>query len=65
MKSISRKVNVRAIFTGNASFDDLPPMHNTKLNIVQCQRSSTYIADMIKDKYGIATNRLLQKSSAG
>ncbi|HID27440.1 MAG TPA: hypothetical protein EYP22_06420 [Methanosarcinales archaeon] len=53
MKSISRKVNVRAIFTGNASFDDLPPMHNTKLNIVQCQRSSTYIADMIKDKYGI------------
>jgi nitrogenase molybdenum-iron protein alpha chain len=45
-------VRVLSIFTGNASFDDLPPMHAAKLNIVQCQRSSTYIAKMIQDKYG-------------
>ncbi|MBI5788278.1 MAG: nitrogenase component I subunit alpha [Candidatus Schekmanbacteria bacterium] len=45
-------IRVLTIFTGNASFDDLPVMHAAKLNIVQCQRSSTYIAQMIQDKYG-------------
>jgi len=35
---------VLSIFTGNASYNDIPIMHRAKLNIVQCQRSSTYIA---------------------
>jgi len=46
-------VRVLSVFTGNAAYHDLPPMHRAKLNIVQCQRSSTYIAKMIKDKYNI------------
>jgi len=46
-------VRVLSIFTGNASYNDIPPMHRAKLNIVQCQRSSTYIAKMIQDKYGV------------
>ena len=46
-------IRVLSIFTGNAGYHDIPPMHRAKLNIVQCQRSSTYIAKMIKDKYGV------------
>ena len=46
-------VRVLSVFTGNASYNDIPPMHRAKLNIVQCQRSSTYIAKMIRDKYGV------------
>jgi len=32
--------------------DDLKIMHKAALNIVHCQRSATYIADMMKEKYG-------------
>ncbi len=39
-------------FTGNVSVDDLRIMHKAALNIVHCQRSATYIADMMKEKYG-------------
>ena len=54
IKPLFDKLGVRivTIFTGDASFEDLPHMHAAKLNIVQCQRSSTYIAEMIQDKYG-------------
>jgi nitrogenase molybdenum-iron protein alpha chain len=39
-------------FTGNVSVDDIKIMHKAELNVVHCQRSATYIADMMKDKYG-------------
>lgn len=39
-------------FTGNVSVDELRSMHRAKLNVVHCQRSATYIADMMQDKYG-------------
>lgn len=39
-------------FTGNVSVDDLKIMHKARLNVVHCQRSATYIADMMRDKYG-------------
>lgn len=39
-------------FTGNVSVDDLKIMHKAALNVVHCQRSATYIADMMQEKYG-------------
>lgn len=39
-------------FTGNCSIDDLRWMHRARLNVVHCQRSATYIADMQMEKYG-------------
>ena len=39
-------------FTGNVSVDELKIMHKAKLNVIHCTRSATYIADMMKDKYG-------------
>ncbi len=44
---------VLTVFTGNASYADLPVMHRSKLNVVNCQRSSAYIAQMIKEKYEV------------
>lgn len=49
-EAIGLKIITR--FTGNASVEDLQKMHNARLNVVHCQRSSTYIADMMKDRYG-------------
>jgi len=45
-------LRIIARFTGNVSVDDLKIMHKAALNIVHCQRSATYIADMMKEKYG-------------
>ncbi|ABU60074.1 nitrogenase component I subunit alpha [Roseiflexus castenholzii] len=45
-------LQIIARFTGNVSVDDLKIMHKAALNIVHCQRSATYIADMMKEKYG-------------
>lgn len=45
-------LRIIARFTGNVSVDELKIMHKAALNIVHCQRSATYIADMMKDKYG-------------
>jgi nitrogenase molybdenum-iron protein alpha chain len=55
VKPLFERIGCRAltVFTGNASYADLPVMHRSKLNAVNCQRSSTYIAQMIKDKYGV------------
>lgn len=45
-------ITVVTAFTGNASIENLKIMHKAKLNVVHCQRSATYIADMMKEKYG-------------
>lgn len=39
-------------FTGNVKVDELKIMHKAALNVIHCARSATYIADMMKDKYG-------------
>ncbi len=44
-------VNIITRFTGNVSIDDLKIMHKAQLNVVHCQRSATYIADMMREKY--------------
>ncbi|NTW97539.1 MAG: nitrogenase component I subunit alpha [Oscillochloris sp.] len=49
-EAIGLKIITR--FTGNVSVDDLRIMHKAALNVVHCQRSATYIADMMQEKYG-------------
>ncbi len=44
-------IKVLTSFTGNCSIEDLQWMHRAKLNVVHCQRSATYIAEMQQDKY--------------
>jgi len=39
-------------FTGNVKVDDIKIMHKAALNVIHCARSATYIADMMKEKYG-------------
>ncbi len=45
-------LRVVCTFTGDSNYGDLTKMHEAKLNVVRCARSSRYIADMMKDKYG-------------
>jgi nitrogenase molybdenum-iron protein alpha chain len=48
------KTGVRILtrFTGNVSVDEMKIMHRAKLNMIHCQRSASYIADMMEAKYG-------------
>ena len=46
-------INVLSTFTGDCCHNEIGWMHRAKLSVVRCQRSSTYIAKMIEDKYGI------------
>ena len=46
-------INCLTTFTGDSSHHEISWMHRAKLSVVRCQRSSTYIAQMIEDKYGI------------
>ena len=46
-------IQVIAHFTGNAAYDDLRCMHRAQLNVVNCARSSGYIANELKKRYGI------------
>ncbi|KZX16990.1 nitrogenase subunit alpha [Methanobrevibacter filiformis] len=45
-------INVLSRFTGDSSHDEICWMHRSKLNLVRCQRSATYIAELIEEKYG-------------
>lgn len=45
-------------FTGNASLNDLHKLMDVKLNVVHCQRSAEYIAEMLKDGFNIPFNRV-------
>ncbi|NTV62128.1 MAG: nitrogenase component I subunit alpha [Oscillochloris sp.] len=45
-------LKIVARFTGNVGIDELKIMHKAALNVVHCQRSATYIADMMQEKYG-------------
>ncbi|MFP4437119.1 MAG: nitrogenase component I subunit alpha [Chloroflexaceae bacterium] len=45
-------VKILTRFTGNVSVDELRIMHKAELNVIHCARSATYVADMMKAKYG-------------
>lgn len=45
--------DIVATFTGNGSYETMKNAHTASLNLVQCHRSINYIAEMMKDKYGI------------
>lgn len=42
-----------SVFTGDGSFEALRQSHTADLNVVMCHRSINYIAEMMKDKFGI------------
>ncbi len=46
-------VNIVTVFTGNERIKNLIKMPDVKLNVVHCQRSAGYIADMIKEGHNI------------
>lgn len=46
-------INILSKFTGDCSHDEICWMHRAKLSLVRCQRSATYIADLIEEKYGV------------
>ncbi|MDH7578590.1 MAG: nitrogenase component I subunit alpha [Bacillota bacterium] len=55
IRPLFEKIGVRivAVFSGNERIENLIKMIDVKLNVVHCQRSAEYIADMIKDGYDI------------
>lgn len=46
-------LRIVSVFTGNERIENLIKMPDVKMNIVHCQRSAEYIADMVKDGYDI------------
>ena len=55
IKPLFERVGVRivTVFTGNERIANLLKMPDVRLNVVHCQRSAGYIADMEKDGYDI------------
>ena len=55
LESYLNEMGIRILsrFTGDSSHDEICFMHRVKLNLVRCQRSATYIADLIEEKYDI------------
>lgn len=41
------------VFTGNARFENLFKLPDARLNIVHCQRSATYIAELIRQGFNV------------
>jgi nitrogenase molybdenum-iron protein alpha chain len=46
-------IQVLSTFTGNGSYDDLRGMHRAHLNVLECARSSEYLCNELRVKYGI------------
>lgn len=46
-------VNIVCTITGDSHVDEIAQAHRAKLNIVQCQKSSNYLAEKMEKKYGI------------
>jgi len=51
-------VHVNATITGDGRVDDIRNAHNAALNVVQCSGSMNYLANMMKEKYGIPSMRV-------
>ncbi|MDR3152869.1 MAG: nitrogenase molybdenum-iron protein alpha chain [Deltaproteobacteria bacterium] len=52
---ILRKIGyeVVAVFTGDGQVRDVANSHTADLNLVQCHRSINYVAEMMKDAFGV------------
>jgi len=48
----SMGVNIISTISGDSVVDDIAKAHQAKLNIVQCQKSSNYLAKKLEKKYG-------------
>jgi nitrogenase molybdenum-cofactor synthesis protein NifE len=46
-------VNIISAITGDSHVEEIAQSHRAKLNIVQCQKSSNYLAKKMEKKYGI------------
>jgi nitrogenase molybdenum-cofactor synthesis protein NifE len=46
-------LNIISAITGDSKVEDIAKSHYAKLNIVQCQKSSNYLAKKMEKKYGI------------
>lgn len=46
-------IHVWAVFSGNASIEDIRRAHTAQLNLVMCHRSINYMAEMMEKAYGI------------
>ena len=46
-------IEVVCAMTGTSCYRDIKNAHLADLNLVQCHRSINYVADMMKDKYGM------------
>ena len=46
-------IQVLSCFTGNGSYDSLRGMHLAHLNVLECARSSEYICNELRVRYGI------------
>ena len=55
IKSYFDEMGIRILssFSGDSTHDEICWMHRAKLSLVRCQRSATYIADLIEQKYGV------------
>jgi len=46
-------VEVVSVMTGDGRIEKIARSHGAKLNVVQCSGSMTYLAELMKEKYGI------------
>ncbi|MBE2899871.1 nitrogenase molybdenum-iron protein subunit alpha [Methanothermobacter thermautotrophicus] len=46
-------INVLSTFTGDCCHDEIKWMHRAKLSLVRCQRSATYIAKLLEERYNV------------
>ncbi|MDR1960188.1 MAG: nitrogenase iron-molybdenum cofactor biosynthesis protein NifE [Planctomycetaceae bacterium] len=46
-------IDIATCFTGDARISDIAKAHRAKLNVVQCSGSMTYLAKLMKERYGI------------
>ncbi|WP_432703622.1 nitrogenase subunit alpha [Methanothermobacter thermautotrophicus] len=46
-------INVLSTFTGDCCHDEIKWMHRAKLSLVRCQRSATYIARLLEERYNV------------
>jgi nitrogenase molybdenum-cofactor synthesis protein NifE len=46
-------VQVVSVMTGDGRVDEIRKLHGAALNVVQCSGAMTFLAEMLKEKYGI------------
>ena len=51
-------IEIIASLTGDSRVEDIQKAHCSKLNLVQCSGSMTYLAKTLKEKYGIPYQRI-------